>query len=211
MRSTQFRIPQNIIQTLHNAGQSPQVCPCPCCMSMLHVHGACPWCMSMFTSMVHAWPCPWCMSCAWCLSMCMVPVHVHGACPCPWCMSVPIVHVCAHGACLCPWCMSVPMVHVHFMLQAHFHAADPCCRSISMLHRTAQTGITRKGCQDRTARIRRPGQDRSISMMQVHFHAACPCECCMFTSMLHVQAHAACPWPYQCWMSVSCCMSHLHA
>ncbi len=164
-----------------------------CCMFMLQISAACPWCLSMLhghvfmlhghVSMLHGnADCACCVSillnraaCPCCLSI----LHVHATCPCLCFMAMPMPHVHIHAACPCinaacpkPCCMSIStccMSMLCFMLNVH--AAYPVL-------------LVNIACQ------------YCLSMHHVHaawpcFHAAWPCfhaawQCCM--SMLYVHA-----------------------
>jgi hypothetical protein len=104
---------------------------CRCPLSMLHVHGGCPCCISSPT-------CSCCMSTSTC-SCCMYMLNVHNACP--WCLSTStlLVHLHVNSEChaadpccmpmehvqtACPWCFSTLLVYLHVIL--HANAADLC-------------------------------------------------------------------------------------
>jgi hypothetical protein len=66
------------------------------------------------------------------MSLSMMYVHVHDACPfpCPCCMPMSMPHVRFHAACQCKCCMSMSILHIRVQ------AAYPCLWSmaVSMLH-----------------------------------------------------------------------------
>jgi hypothetical protein len=112
--------------------------PCPCCMSEsllnFHVHSSTPssYCKSRPKSILNVQVQVHSASPSHC---CNFRVHTASIDPC--CMSMSILHVHDHAACPCSciWCMSKSIS----MLHSHVHAASPCpiCVSISMLQSTS--------------------------------------------------------------------------
>jgi hypothetical protein len=115
-RERRHKFPQGILVSILHAHA---VCPCccPCCMFILHVHAAYPWCVLMLL-VYHA--CPFCIS--------FYILHANAACPCcfPRFMSMLQVHVpmlLAHAACPVEWSCCITMLYYTPMLHVHC----PCC------------------------------------------------------------------------------------
>ncbi len=111
------------------------------------------------------------------VTMSMLHVHIHVACPSSCCMSQ------SH-------CVSFPCCLSTFKLQVHTYVARSClcclpmsmCMSMSTLHVQVHLACP---CQCSIFE----------SMLHVHVHAACPCPYCISMSMLHVHVNAAFPSP----------------
>jgi hypothetical protein len=80
-----------------------------------------------------ACPCPAVCPCPYCMSLSMVHIHVHNACPCPCpcCLSMSMskLYVKVHAVYPCQCCMSMSMA----MVCVHVRAAYLC--RMSMVHR----------------------------------------------------------------------------
>ncbi len=159
-------------------------CPSPCCN--------CVWCISISMLHVNVHPalynvhlacrCPWCiflgpccmsrMSNSCCMSMAILQVFVHAACPCPCSMSMPILHVHVHAACKRLCCVSIFMLLVYFHAACPFYAAWPCLWWMSMFNMCP--------CP----------RCMHMSMLHIHVYAECLCPCCMSGSMLHIHRGA---------------------
>jgi hypothetical protein len=92
------------------------------CMSILHVHTACPCPYCLFMSLLHlhvhgACPGPCCQSMSMLLSMSMLQVHVHAVCSCPCSRDIDMQHRRGHPAWACTRSMCCDMQ------QGHKHAA----------------------------------------------------------------------------------------
>jgi hypothetical protein len=170
---------------------------CSLDLDMQHGHGRAVW-----TKHAACWS-----SCPCCMSMFMLHVNDHAACPCSCCMSMTMLHVHAHAASRFLCFMSMSMLHVHVLaacattgtcyfvnLHVHVYAACPCpcpsscwypwCMSMSTLyiqvHSTDMDMQHELGC---VAWSRTCSMD--MDLLWVLVHAACPCLCCMSMSMLH--------------------------
>ncbi len=129
------------------------------------------------------------------MSMSLLLVHVHAACPCPYCIFPSVLEAHVDAAWLCRCCMSMLTVHVPV------HAACPslcckcmwCCMSMSMLH-----DLIDAACPDRC---------------KVFLSVLRPCPCYKYISMFYVHVDDACPYPWSCSCSNApwlCCLLHVY-
>jgi hypothetical protein len=130
-----------------------------------------------------------------CLYCCMSMLHdqVHPTCPihigflCPCCIYIICpccMHVHVHTACICPCCISTSMLYLYHISMLHA-CPSACC----MLSPTACP----YPCCMSTSILQVRSMQHVQSILHVHANAVCPCLCCMSTYMLYVYVHAACP------------------
>ncbi len=97
------------------------------------------------------------------ISMSMLHIYVHAACPGSCCMPVSMLHAHVHATCMCQWCMPMSMLHIHD------HAACPCpyCMFMSMLLVHAHVVCLCSCC---------------MPVLMLYAHAVCPC--CLSTDCM---------------------------